>query len=75
MQFGPLGFENVQGCPVRIIAEAITNAVIHRDYRLNTDIIVRIFSDRIEIESPGLLVGPVTIANIAVASERTAAIR
>lgn len=41
-----------------------TNAVIHRDYRLPTDVMIRIFSDRIEIESPGLLVGPVTPANI-----------
>lgn len=64
VQFGPLGFEIVQRYPVRVIAEAITNAVIHRDYRLNVDIIVRIFSDRIEVESPGLLGGPVTVANI-----------
>ncbi len=64
VQFGPLGFEIVQKYPVRVIAEAITNAVIHRDYRLMSDIIVRIFSDRIEIESPGLLVGPVTVGNI-----------
>jgi ATP-dependent DNA helicase RecG len=33
-------------------------------YRLASDVIVRIFSDRIEVESPGLLVGPVTPANI-----------
>ncbi|HEX6987810.1 MAG TPA: ATP-binding protein, partial [Planctomycetaceae bacterium] len=64
VQFGPLGFEIVQRYPVRVIAEAITNAVIHRDYRLASDVIVRIFSDRIEVESPGLLVGPVTTANI-----------
>lgn len=64
VQFGPLGFEIVQRYPVRVIAEAITNAVIHRDYRLASDIIIRIFSDRIEVESPGLLIGPVTAANI-----------
>ncbi len=64
VQFGPLGFEIVQRYPLRVIAEAITNAIIHRDYRLASDIIVRIFSDRIEVESPGLLVGPVTIGNI-----------
>lgn len=64
VQFGPLGFEIVQRYPVRVIAEAITNAVIHRDYRLTADIVIRIFSDRIEIESPGLLSGSVTIANI-----------
>lgn len=64
VQFGPLGFEIVQKYPLRVIAEAITNAIIHRDYRLASDIIVRIFSDRIEVESPGLLVGPVTVGNI-----------
>jgi ATP-dependent DNA helicase RecG len=64
VQYGPLGFEIVQRYPVRVIAEAITNAVIHRDYRLSSDIMIRIFSDRIEVESPGLLIGPVTAANI-----------
>jgi ATP-dependent DNA helicase RecG len=48
-----------------VITEAITNAVIHRDYRLNSDIHIRIFGDRIEIERPGLLAGPVTTANIS----------
>lgn len=64
VQMGPLGFEIVQKYPVRVITEAITNAVIHRDYRLQQDIIIRIFSDHIEVVSPGLLVGPVTVANI-----------
>jgi len=64
VQFGPLGFEIVQRYPVRVIAEAITNAIIHRDYRLASDIAVRIFADRIEVEAPGLLVGPVTVGNI-----------
>lgn len=64
VQMGPLGFEIVQSYPVRVIKEAITNALIHRDYRLPADVHIRIFSDRIEVESPGLLVGPVTAANI-----------
>lgn len=64
VQMGPLGFEIVQKYPLRVISEAITNAVIHRDYRLNADIHIRIFADRLEIESPGLLVGPVTVGNI-----------
>lgn len=62
---GPLGFEIVQKYPLRVVREAITNAVIHRDYRLPSDIQIRIFSDRIEVESPGLLVGPVTSTNIS----------
>jgi len=64
VQYGPFGFEIVQRYPVRVIAEAVTNAVIHRDYRLTADVLIRIFSDRIEVESPGLLPGTVTVANI-----------
>lgn len=64
IQMGPFGFEIVQKYPVRVIKEAITNAVIHRDYRIPQDTIVCLFSDRIEVSSPGLLVGPITAANI-----------
>lgn len=66
VQMGPLGFEIVQLYPARVIKEAITNAVIHRDYSLASDVQVRIFSDRIEIESPGTLPGSVTAKNIRV---------
>ncbi len=64
IQMGPFGFEIVQRYPLRVIKEAITNAVIHRDYHLIADVHIRIFSDRIELESPGLFAGPVTVANI-----------
>ena len=64
VQVGPLGFEIVQKYSVRVITEAITNTVIHRDYRLSVDTHIRIFSDRIEFESPGFFAGPVTVSNI-----------
>jgi ATP-dependent DNA helicase RecG len=64
IQMGPLGFEIIQKYPVRVLKETITNAVIHRDYRISRDIHIRIFSDRVEVESPGLLIGPVTSTNI-----------
>jgi ATP-dependent DNA helicase RecG len=48
-----------------VVKEAIVNAIIHRDYRLNRDIFVRIFDDRIEVESPGVFPGNITPANIA----------
>jgi len=64
VEMGPLGFEIVNRYPLRVLREAITNAVIHRDYHLPADIQIRIFVDRIEIESPGLLPGPVTPSNI-----------
>jgi ATP-dependent DNA helicase RecG len=58
------GFRAKHVYPDRVVKEAIVNAVIHRDYRLNRDIFVRIFDDRIEIESPGLLPGRITADNI-----------
>lgn len=64
VEMGPLGFEVINRYPLRVLREAITNAVIHRDYHLPADTQVRIFVDRIEIESPGLLPGPVTPFNI-----------
>ncbi len=50
--------------------EAITNAVIHRNYSIQDDIQVRFFDDRVEIESPGTYPGHITVSNIR--SERFA---
>lgn len=58
------GFRTVHRYPDRVIKEAITNAVIHRDYHLNRDIRIRIFDNRIEIESPGLFAGKISAATI-----------
>lgn len=38
--------------PERAFQEVVTNAVIHRNYAIQNDIQVRIFDDRIEVESP-----------------------
>jgi ATP-dependent DNA helicase RecG len=64
------GFRTVHAYPERVVKEAIVNAVIHRDYRLNRDIFVRVFDDRIELESPGLLPGNITPATIASAGSK-----
>lgn len=58
------GFKGRHVYPERVVKEAIVNAVIHRDYRLNRDIFVRIFDDRIEVESPGAFPGSITPATI-----------
>ncbi|RYF60237.1 MAG: hypothetical protein EOO27_06595 [Comamonadaceae bacterium] len=58
------GFRTVHRYPERVIKEAITNAVIHRDYRMNRDIQVRIFDNRIEVLSPGLFPGRITAATV-----------
>ena len=46
------GFKTRHKYPERVVKEAIVNAVIHRDYRLNRDIVIRVFDDRITVESP-----------------------
>jgi ATP-dependent DNA helicase RecG len=58
------GFKTKHLYPERVVKEAIVNAVIHRDYRLNRDIFIRLFDDRIEVESPGVFPGNITPANI-----------
>ncbi len=50
--------------PEETLHEIITNAVLHRDYSMATDIQIRIFDNRVEVESPGKLPGHVTIENI-----------
>jgi ATP-dependent DNA helicase RecG len=50
--------------PPETLHEIITNAVLHRDYSVAADIQIRIFDNRIEVESPGRLAGHVTTDNI-----------
>ncbi|MBU0705277.1 MAG: putative DNA binding domain-containing protein [Chloroflexi bacterium] len=51
--------------PVPAVREALVNAIAHRDYRLGgRRIEVRMFSDRMEIISPGGLPGFITVDNI-----------
>lgn len=56
-------FEKVE-YPEETLHEIITNAVLHRDYSLATDIQIRIYDNRVEVESPGRLPGHVTVNNI-----------
>jgi len=51
--------------PVDAVREAVVNAVAHRDYaREQTDIFVTMYSDRLEIISPGRLPNGVTVEKI-----------
>jgi ATP-dependent DNA helicase RecG len=51
--------------PLAVVREAVVNAVAHRDYALRGDNIrVLMFSDRLEIYSPGRLPGHVTLENL-----------
>lgn len=58
------GFRRVRRYPEWVLQESIANAAIHRDYSIQDDIHVRIFDNRVEVESPGILPGHVTIVNI-----------
>ena len=60
----PSGFTTEYQIPERAVKEAITNAVIHRDYYSKRDIEIRLFEDRIEIDSPGLFPSNITPYNI-----------
>ena len=53
--------------PIEAIREAVLNALIHRDYSHFTEgtpIQINIFSDRMEIHSPGNLYGRVTVEEL-----------
>ncbi len=58
-------FETTLEYPVFAWQEAISNAVIHRAYSITgTDIQVKMFDDRLEVESPGKLPGLVRLHNM-----------
>lgn len=64
--------------PERVVREAIANAVAHRSYeQRGTPVRVAIYSDRVDISSPGGLVAPVTVETMrdAYAARNNAVIR
>lgn len=62
-KLGDFGLEKIN-YPTETLHEIITNAVLHRDYSIADDVHIRIFDNRIEVESPGRLPGHITIENI-----------
>lgn len=50
--------------PPETLHEILTNAVLHRDYSIKDDIHIRIFDDRVEVQSPGKLPANITVDNI-----------
>lgn len=63
---GRLGDASVEAVtyPPETLHEIITNAVLHRDYSIADDIHIRIFDNRVEVQSPGRLPAHVTPENI-----------
>jgi ATP-dependent DNA helicase RecG len=57
--------EELMEYPLFAVREALVNAVCHRDYRLKgRRIEIRMFSDRMEVISPGGLPGFITVDNL-----------
>lgn len=53
-----------EGVPLDVLREAITNAVLHRDYRTASQTRILVFDDRIEVINPGNLLNQLTLENI-----------
>lgn len=62
-KLGPKGLEPV-AYPRETLHEIVTNAVLHRDYSIASDVQIRVFDNRVEVESPGKLPGHVTTKNM-----------
>lgn len=59
--------------PVKVLREAIANAVLHREYSamfLGQPVTVDVFADRVEIRNPGGLWGGVTLDNLGDGTSR-----
>ncbi|MCC5918837.1 MAG: DUF4062 domain-containing protein, partial [Cryomorphaceae bacterium] len=56
--------ETAYEIPRAVIAEAIINAIAHRDYNSKASIQVSVFKDRIEIENPGTLPNELDISKL-----------
>jgi len=50
--------------PIEAIREAITNAICHRDYEIQSNVQVRIFDDRLEVWGVGPLPQPLTLEDL-----------
>ncbi|WP_459947322.1 Fic family protein [Desulfocastanea catecholica] len=50
--------------PLEVIRELLLNSIVHRDYKYASDIIVKIFDDKIEFTNPGTLFGRLSIADL-----------
>lgn len=60
-----MAHEETSEYPLDALRELLVNAVAHRDYNQRGDNIhLNIYADRVEIQSPGGLPGPVTLDNL-----------
>ena len=63
-EFGDLLRRDVYELPIDSIRELIANAVVHRSYLEPSRVQVALYDDRLEITSPGMLIGGFTIEDL-----------
>ena len=57
--------QNIPEYPMEAVREAITNAVLHRDWLFHgTNVFVQLYTNRIEVSSPGALPNGMTVADL-----------
>jgi len=63
--------ENIPEYPMKALREAITNAVMHRDWFMEgANVFVELYTDRVEVSSPGGLPKGMTLADLGFKSVR-----
>ena len=60
LETAPMKFD----VPIDAVREALTNALVHRNYRLYGSVEVRLYADRLEIWNPGQLPSGITIEEL-----------
>ncbi|THB68370.1 MAG: HTH domain-containing protein [Gammaproteobacteria bacterium] len=50
--------------PLPALREILLNAIVHRDYKNSTDIIIKIFDNKIRFSNPGNLYGELTLEDL-----------
>ena len=61
---GSLERKEVWQYPLDVIREFLLNAVVHRDYKHSTDIVIKIFDNRVIFSNPGTLFGKLTLKDL-----------
>ncbi|MDO8952056.1 MAG: putative DNA binding domain-containing protein [Draconibacterium sp.] len=61
---GDLQRKNRWQFPLTVIRELLLNSIVHKDYRNPTDIIIKIFDNKIEFSNPGGLLGDLKIEDL-----------
>lgn len=69
LQLSSLGGQEAPEYPRTAALEAVANAVAHRDYAAPSQVFVRLFEDRLEVENPGGLLSGLTLEGLLASGE------